>query len=214
MNLEIFSDLICPWCFIGKRRLDEALATGVGEGVNIIWRAYQLYPGIPEEGMDRADFMRQRYPGGAPSSGRERIEAEARRNGIDMAFGRIERMPNTFLGHRLLHYARASGVQHDLADRLFVAYFERGADVGAPEILLDEAEAVGLDRAETEAYLASQAGVEEVRREIERASMIGVTGVPCFVFAGAYALPGAQEADVIAQVIERAKVKLASAEPV
>ncbi len=211
MNLEIFSDLICPWCFIGKRRLDEALATGVGEGVNIIWRAYQLYPGIPEAGMDRAEFVRQRYPGGGATAGRQRIEEEAGSIGIDMDYSRIERMPNTFLGHRLIHHAREAGLQHELADRLFSAYFERGEDVGTADVLLDAAETVGMNRAGTAAYLASDAGTVEVRREIERASMIGVTGVPCFVFAGTYALPGAQEPGVIAQVIERAKVRLAAA---
>ncbi|TNF86263.1 MAG: DsbA family oxidoreductase [Gammaproteobacteria bacterium] len=209
MNLEIFSDLICPWCFIGKRRLDEALATGVGEGVNIIWRAYQLYPTIPPEGMDRKEFSRLRYRGADQSAARRQIEAEAERIGIDMGFERISRMPNTFQGHRLLHHARTLGVQHELSDRLFSAYFERGEDVGDESVLLDAAESVGLDRAATSAYLASEEGVDPVRREIERASAIGVTGVPCFVFAGAYALPGAQEPEVIAQVIERAKVKLA-----
>ena len=126
MNLEIFSDLICPWCFIGKRRLDEALTTGVGEGVNIIWRAYQLYPTIPAEGMDRAEFARLRYRGADQSAARRQIEAEAERIGIDMGFDRISRMPNTFQGHRLIHQARAHGVQHDLSDRLFSAYFEAG----------------------------------------------------------------------------------------
>ena len=207
MNLEIFSDLICPWCFIGKRRLDEALATGVGEGVNIIWRADQLYPTIPAEGMDRAEFARLRYRGADQSAARQSIEAEAERIGIDMGFERIKRMPNTFLGHRLLHHARSWSLQHELADALFSAYFERGEDVGDTEVLLDAAEGVGMDRAASAEYLASEEGTDEVRREIERASVIGVTGVPCFIFAGAYALPGAQEPDVIAQVIERAKVK-------
>ncbi len=212
MNLEIFSDLICPWCFIGKRRLDEALATGVGEGVNIIWRAYQLYPGVPAEGMDRAEFARLRFKGADQSAARAQIQAEAARIGIDMGYQRISRMPNTFLGHRLLHHARSHGVQHELSDVLFSAYFERGEDVGDVEVLLDAAESVGMDRAATSAYLDSEEGVDAVRREVERASVIGVTGVPCFVFAGAYALPGAQEPEVIAQVIERAKVKLGSAE--
>ncbi len=212
MNLEIFSDLICPWCFIGKRRLDAALATGVGEGVNVIWRAYQLYPTIPAEGMDRAEFARLRYRGADQAAARRQIEAEAERIGIDMGFDRIGRMPNTFLGHRLLHHARSHGVQHELSDRLFCAYFERGEDVGDESVLLAAAESVGLDRAATAAYLGSEEGVDEVRREIERASAIGVTGVPCFVFAGAYALPGAQEPEVIAQVIERAREKLAPAE--
>ena len=213
MNLEIFSDLICPWCFIGKRRLDEALATGVGDGVNIIWRAYQLYPTIPPEGMDRAEFARLRYRGADQSAARRQLETEAQRIGIDMGFERISRMPNTFQGHRLLHHARAHGVQHELSDHLFSAYFERGEDVGEESVLLDAAESVGMDRAATADYLASEEGVDPVRREIERASAIGVTGVPCFVFAGAYALPGAQEPEVIAQVIERAKVKLAPTQP-
>jgi len=213
MNLEIFSDLICPWCFIGKRRLDEALTTGVGEGVNIIWRAYQLYPGIPPEGMDRTEFARLRYKGADQSAGRRQIETEAKRIGIDMEFERISRMPNTFKGHRLLHHARTEGVQHALSDRLFADYFERGEDVGDENVLLDAAESVGMDRTATATYLGSDEGGDAVRREIERASVIGVTGVPCFVFAGAYALPGAQEPEVIAQVIERAKEKLAPAEP-
>ena len=212
MNLEIFSDLICPWCFIGKRRLDEALATGVGEGVNIIWRAYQLYPNVPVEGMDRAEFVRIRYRGADQSGARAQIEAEAQRIGINMSFSGIERMPNTFLGHRLVHHAREQGVQHQISDALFSAYFEQGRDVGDINVLLDVAENEGLDRQTTADYLASDEGMDAVRREIERASAIGVTGVPCFIFAGAYALPGAQEPDVIAQVIERAKVKLAPAE--
>lgn len=212
MNLEIFSDLICPWCFIGKRRLDEALATGVGEGVNIIWRAYQLYPDIPAEGMDRAEFARIRYRGADQSGARRQIESEAERIGINMRFADIERMPNTFLGHRLVHHAREHGVQDQISDALFTAYFEQGQDVGDPQVLLDAAESVGMDRQATADYLASDQGIDAVRREIERASVIGVTGVPCFIFAGAYALPGAQEPEVIAQVIERAKVKLASAE--
>lgn len=210
MNLEIFSDLICPWCFIGKRRLDQALATGVADGVNIVWRAYQLYPGIPKEGMDRDDFVRQRYRGADQSAGRAQLEGEAARSGIDMAFERIRRMPNTFDGHRLLHLAREAGVQHELSDILFRRYFEQGMDVGDDQVLIDAAADAGMNREEVTAYLASDSGADAVRGELDRASNIGVTGVPCFVFAGAYALPGAQEPEVIAQVIERAKVKLAA----
>lgn len=213
MNLEIFSDLICPWCFIGKRRLDQALASGAGEGVNIIWRAYQLYPDIPDEGMDREDFIRQRYRGADQSAGRAQLKEEAARIGIDLGFERVTRMPNTFKGHRLLHLARAAGVQHELSDVLFSSYFEQGLDVGDAEVLIDAAVGVGMDRAESAAYLASDSGADAVRGELDRASNIGVTGVPCFIFAGAYALPGAQEPDVIAQVIERAKVKLTEAPP-
>jgi predicted DsbA family dithiol-disulfide isomerase len=208
MNLEIFSDLICPWCFIGKRRLDAALATGIGEDVNIIWRAYQLYPGIPETGMDRQAFMRARYGDARRPDGHSQIEDEAHRIGIDMRFDRVTRMPNTFRGHRLLNHAREAGVQHELADRLFSAYFEHGQDVGDDDVLLEAAGACGMDRNATIGYLASDAGADEVRNEIGRAANIGISGVPCFLFAGAFALPGAQEPEVLAQVIQRARERL------
>jgi predicted DsbA family dithiol-disulfide isomerase len=209
MNIEIFSDLICPWCFIGKRRLDLALKPAAGEGVEVIWRAYQLYPGIPVEGMTREEFARIRYGEADQSAGRSRIEAEARDAGIDLNFKQIERMPNTFQGHRLLHHARSAGVQHELSEALFSAYFEQGRDVGDPEVLLEAGVSVGLDRVATAEFLAGDEGTDAVRDELERASNIGVTGVPCFVLAGAFAIPGAQEPEVIAQIIERAKEKLA-----
>ncbi|MEM8767971.1 MAG: DsbA family oxidoreductase [Pseudomonadota bacterium] len=208
MNLEIFSDLICPWCFIGKRRLDQALAVGdTAEGLNIIWRAYQLYPGIPYEGMARDEFMRLRFGSADVSKGRDQLRTEAARVGIELNSG--ARMPNTFKGHRLLHHARAAGVQHDLADALFVAYFEQGLDVGEDKVLLDAAESVGMPRQETADFLVSEAATDAVQAELTRAANVGVSGVPCFLFAGAFALPGAQEPEVIRQVIERAKTRLA-----
>ncbi len=210
MNLEIYSDLICPWCFIGKRRLDLALAGDGGDGVNVIWRAYQLYPGLPETGMAREEFLRLRYGSSDRAPSRTGIEAEAARVGIDMHYERIRRLPNTFKGHRLLHRARAAGVQHELADGLFRAYFEAGRDVGDDEVLVDVAADHGLDREETARYLASEDGSDEVRAEIERAANIGISAVPCFLFAGVFALPGAQEPEVIAQVIERARERLAN----
>lgn len=210
MNLEIYSDLICPWCFIGKRRLDLALAAGAGQGVNVIWRAYQLYPGVPETGMDRDEFLRLRFGSTDRAPSRAGIEAEAARVAIELRYDRIKRLPNTFRGHRLLHHARAVGVQHELADGLFRAYFEQGQDVGDDRVLVDVAEAAGLDRTETARYLASEEGADQVRAEMERAANIGISAVPCFLFAGVFALPGAQEPEVIAQVIERARERLAS----
>lgn len=210
MNLEIYSDLICPWCFIGKRRLDAALASGAGRDVNVIWRAYQLYPWIPGTGMDRDEFLRLRFGSADRAPSRAGIEAEAARAGIDMRYDRIRRLPNTFTGHRLLHHARAAGVQHALADGLFRAYFEQGLDIGDEAVLVAVAEENGLDRAATARFLASGEGADEVRAEIDRAANIGISAVPCFLFAGVFALPGAQEPEVIAQVIERARERLAS----
>ncbi|HEY5647439.1 MAG TPA: DsbA family oxidoreductase [Pseudomonadales bacterium] len=210
MNIEIFSDLICPWCFIGKRRLDLALASGAGKGVNVVWRAFQLYPGLPDEGMDREAFLRLRYGGSGRPPSRSGIEAEAARVSIQMRFDKIGRMPNTFKGHRLLHRARADGVQHALADSLFSAYFEQGRDVGSDAVLVELAEQHGLDPQETARFLASDESGEEVQAELERAANIGISAVPCYLFAGAFALPGAQEPEVIAQVIERARERLAT----
>jgi len=211
MNIEIFSDLVCPWCYIGKRRLDLALNTGVREAVNLIWRAYQLYPDLPVGGMLRSDFTKARYGDSDQSVVSSRLESEARRVGIELRFDRIERMPNTFLAHRLLHRSRESGVQHELAETLFSAYFEQGRDLGDDDVLLEAAVNHGMDRAETAGYLKSEAGAEAVQSELERASNIGVSGVPCFILAGAFALPGAQEPEVIGQFIERARLKLSEA---
>ena len=209
MILEIFSDPICPWCFIGKRRLDQALSTAAGEGVEVIWRAYQLYPGIPGSGMDKQEFARQRYGGRDQSTARLQLESTARECGIDMGFGRSNRMPNTLDAHRMLHRARSFGVQHQMADALFSDYFELGRDIGDRQVLVEAAVRQGLDEAASAAYLDSDDGSGEVRQELQRADAIGVTGVPCFIFAGKFALPGAQEASVIGQFIERAKVKAA-----
>jgi predicted DsbA family dithiol-disulfide isomerase len=210
MKIEVFSDLVCPWCFIGKRRLDAVLASPAGEGIDVVWRAYQLYPGIPEEGMPRDEFMKLRFGRSGPASGRSRIEEEARGAGIDMDFRRIERMPNTFKGHRLLHHARSAGVQHELADTLFRAYFEEGRDVGDDDVLIDAAAACGMDRQGTREFLAGDSSTDAVNDELSRAANVGVTGVPCFILAGAFAIPGAQEETVMRQFIERAREKLAA----
>ncbi|MFV2089737.1 MAG: DsbA family oxidoreductase [Pseudomonadales bacterium] len=213
MNIEIFSDLVCPWCYIGKRRLDLVLQSAAGEGVSVVWRAYQLYPGIAGSGMSRKEFIEKRYGGvdrnAAAAAGRSQIQIEAEALGIDLDFSRISRMPNTFQGHRLLHKAREFGVQHELADTLFHAYFELGQDLGSDEVLLEAATHHGMDPDSTRLFLAGDEGVRAVQGEIERAANIGVTGVPYFLLAGAFAIPGAQEPEVMGQIIERAKTKLA-----
>lgn len=209
MNLEIFSDLICPWCYIGKKRLDLALQSE--QDVDVVWRAYQLYPGIPEQGMTRSEFMQRRYADADQTNSRKQIEAEAAGVGIELQFERTAPMPNTFKGHRLLHRARETGVQHQLAESLFSAYFERGLDIGSADILQEIAVSHGMDPDATAEFLAGDAGADAVRAEIERAANIGVTGVPCFILAGTFALPGAQEPEVIKQIIQRAKTKLADA---
>lgn len=209
MILEIFSDLICPWCYIGKRRLDSVLATELGTDVQVVWRAFQLYPGIPTEGMSRKDFMVARYGAqGSPGTGREVLIAEAKGAGIRMDFNAISRMPNTFTGHRLLHVARSSGHQHALAERLFALYFEEGQDIGDLQVLTAAGVEVGMDAGSIASALTGTEGHEAVLAELDRAANIGISGVPCFIFAGSFALPGAQSPEVMGQFIERARSRL------
>ena len=218
MRLEIFSDLVCPWCFIGKRQLDSVLNTSQGQDLDVVWRAYQLYPNIPQGGMARDEFMRVRFGGSDTGNARERILSEARSAGIDMDFSRAERMPNTFDGHRLLHHARLqeqenaelAGVQHRLAETLFSFYFCEGRDVGSRDVLLAAAEEVGLDSSTTRAFLDSDASRVDVEHELDRAAVVGVSGVPCFLFAGAFALQGVQSPEVIGHFLSRASERLAS----
>lgn len=206
MEIEIFSDVVCPWCYIGKKRLDAVMDTPVGEGVTLRWRPYQLYPNMPPDGMDRARYLEARY-GADADRGRvpERIEAEAGEVGVKLDFSAIEKMPNTFQAHRLLELAAAYGVQHELAEVLFDYYFCSGRDVGDLDVLVEAAKTLGLERDPVRDYLAGTEGVDAVREQLERAVDVGVSGVPCYLLAGRFALPGAQAPEVMAQFITRAK---------
>ena len=206
MEIEIFSDVVCPWCYIGKKRLDAVMDTPVGEGVTLRWRPYQLYPNMPPGGMDRARYLEARYGADADRSRvPQRIEAEAGQVGLKLDFSAIEKMPNTFQAHRLLELAAAHGVQHELAELLFDYYFCSGRDVGDPDVLVEAAETLGLERDPVRDYLAGTEGVDAVRKQLQRAVDVGVSGVPCYLLAGRFALPGAQAPEVMAQFITRAK---------
>ncbi len=206
MEIEIFSDVVCPWCYIGKKRLDAVMNTPVGDGVRLRWRPYQLYPNMPVEGMSRVRYLQARYGADADRARvPERIAAEARQVGLAFDFGAIAKMPNTFQAHRLLEFSLPHGVQHDLAERLFDDYFCSGRDVGDAEVLARAAEAVGIDAWLAGEHLAGAEGADAVRDQLARAAELGVSGVPCYLLAGRFALPGAQTPEVMAQFIERAK---------
>ena len=179
MEIEIFSDVVCPWCYIGKKRLDAAMDTPVGEGVTLRWRPYQLYPNMPPDGMDRARYLEARYGADAdPGRVPERIEAEAGEVGVKLDFSAIEKMPNTFQAHRLLELAAARGVQHELAEVLFDYYFCSGRDVGDLDVLVEAAETLGLERDRVRDYLAGTEGVDAVREQLERAVDVGFRAFP------------------------------------
>lgn len=210
MLIEIYSDVICPWCFIGKRRLDAALATSAGQGVEVAWRPYPLYPNLPANGMDRGEYLKRRY---GESAGRaeapRRIIEEGSDAGIAFNYAAIARMPNTLAAHRLLEDAAEGGHQHTLAETLFRFYFCDGRDVGDLSTLCEAAGESGMDAAKARELLASNRGEITVRRRIGQAFERGVAGVPCYLLGGGFMLPGAQSSDTMAQFIQRAKAKLA-----
>ncbi len=212
MQIDIYSDVVCPWCYIGKKRLDQVLAGPVGEGVTLTWRPYQLYPNMPIEGMNRTEFLTARYGDRADRSRiPERIRTEAEDVGLNFDFAAIERMPNTFQAHRLLDYAHAAGsaeIQHELSEVLFRFHFEEGRDVGDVATLAEAAAQAGLDGGKAFAYLTSREGVRNVRAHLSAASEAGISGVPCYLLAGKFTLPGAQLPEVMEQFIGRAKERL------
>jgi len=199
--VDVVSDVVCPWCYLGKRRLEGALARAGGAQVR--WRPYQLDPTIPPEGLDRAAYMAAKFPD--PSRLREahdRLKALGAEAGIAFDFAAIRRAPNTLRAHRLIRFATQAGVGDAMVERLFADYFERGRDLGDPAVLEAAARDCGLG--EIGPRLAGEEGAQEVREEIDQARRIGVEGVPFFIFAGRLAVSGAQSEDVFAQAIAQA----------
>jgi predicted DsbA family dithiol-disulfide isomerase len=210
MEIEVFSDLICPWCFIGKRRLDRALAGPEGEGVSVRWRPFQLYPDLPLEGVDRAAFYKARFGPDADSRKiGERIGGEAQDAGIALDFARIAKVPNTLAGHRLVSFFDDDARQHALMDALFTAYFCEGRDLGDVDVLAEIAANQGEDRDAMRTRLLGDESAKSIRTQVQGAYNAGLSGVPCFVLAGRFAIPGAQPVETMARFIARAKERLA-----
>lgn len=210
LPIEIFSDVVCPWCFVGKRRLEQALAllrhgspAGAGIDVRVTWKPFELNPGLPREGIDRAAYRRAKF--GSLERSRlldARLLAAGESVGIPFAFDKIRRTPNTFDAHRLLWLAGSLGKQDALAEALFRAYFLDGLDVGDHAVLADLAETSGIPRAQAASLLAGADGAGEVRTEEDRAWRSGIQGVPHFIVEGASPISGAQSPEVIAAVIQ------------
>jgi predicted DsbA family dithiol-disulfide isomerase len=202
LSVDVISDVICPWCFIGKRRLEKAIADA-GMPVDIRWRPYQLDPTIPPEGKDRRAYMEAKFGSGDRIRQiHERVVATGAEDGIDFAFDRIKVSPNTLDAHRLVRWVGDAGAQDAVVEALFNAYFTEGRDVGDHAVLGDIAASSGLDRGELMKRLASDEDRDAVRAEIDQARRIGVTGVPTFILANRYALVGAQPAKEIVLALQ------------
>ena len=194
VRIDIVLDVICPWCFIGKRRLEQALALRPEIEPAFGWRPFQLNPDMPAEGMARNDYLAVKF-GGSQHAGRiYHTVAEAGGTvGIPFAFDRIRRMPATREAHRLIRHAEALGRAAALVEALFCAYFIEGRDLGDRAILAAIAAEAGLDPAETRRFLASGDGAAAVLAEERSARRIGINAVPCFILDEQYAISGAQE---------------------
>ena len=204
IEIDIVSDTICPWCYVGKRRIERAVAGFDGDEVRIRWHPYQLNPGLPPEGMDRAEYVAAKFGGTeAARTVYERIREAGAAEGIAFAFDRMPRTPNTFASHRVVHFAARSGSQNEAVEALFQGVFEEGRDIGDYETLLDIGAECGIDPVALAEYLASTEDVEELRAAEERSRRMGVTGVPFFVIGGRYAVTGAQAPGVLRGVLDK-----------
>jgi predicted DsbA family dithiol-disulfide isomerase len=208
LSIDVVSDVVCPWCFIGKRRLEGALALYAKErpdapAPTVAWRPFQLNPGLPAEGMARADYIAQKFGprGGAVYT---RVAAVGREVGIDFAFDRITRQPNTLAAHSLIELAGAQGRQDATNEAFFRAYFLDGVDLTARENLVAIATSAGLDRATVEEWLDNAEARESAAAEDARAREIGIEGVPFFIFNGRLGVSGAQGSEVLLDAMKQA----------
>ena len=204
MKVEIYSDIACPWCYIGKRRFDQALASFAGNAdVDVVYRPYQLDPDAPATAYPLMQRLEKKF-GVRASAMAQRVTEAGRSEGIDMRFSKAL-AANTFAAHRLLRLAEqeyGAEMQQQVAERLFEAHFTLGEDIGDPHHLTELASAAGMERTRVAGYLRSHEGVEETRSEIREAQEMGITAVPTFVFDGHYAIQGGQPAPVFLQALE------------
>ncbi len=206
IEIDIFSDTVCPWCYIGKRRLERALQQRPQPGIKINWRAFQLNPEMPASGMERQTYLETKFGGTANAKAvYDRVREAGAEENIDFAFDAIKHTPNTIASHRLIRYAGQEGRQDEVVQGLFDAYFVRGRDIGDFETLTAVASDAGLASEAVLEFLASDALEEEVRAEDAYARKIGIQGVPCFIFNGQHALSGAHPPEVFFQLFDLAR---------
>lgn len=212
MRIEIVSDVICPWCFIGKRRLEQALAQRPDMQFEIGWRPFQLNPDMPREGADRKSYLEAKF--GGPARAKEiyaRVSAEGAKEGIAFDFDGIKRTPNTLAAHSVLRWALGAGVQNELKERLFRLYFLEGRDIGDYQVLADAAAAEGMDGALVRKLLEEGSDTDLIQQEDMTARQMGITGVPFFIFERKYGVSGAQPSEVLLQVIDKVAAEPADA---
>ncbi len=201
LTIDIYSDVVCPWCYVGKRRLERALSRLPAVSTRVTWRPFQLNPTMPAEGMERTAYLEAKF-GSLDAFRRleEHVTTAGVSEGISFAFEKIIKTPNTFLAHRLIWHAGQQGRQDAMVEALFRGYFEQGADIGSLSVLTGLAESAGLDAVR---LLGADNGVAEVKAEEAAGHRLGIRAVPYFVMNDRYGISGAHPVEVFADAIEK-----------
>ena len=203
IEIDVVSDVICPWCFLGKRRLDKAIAMLGGIRVEVNWRPFFLDPSIPKEGMGRRAYLESKFGAEQLNTIHDPLIAAGKADGVPYAFDKITRTPNSLDAHRLIRWSHVTGKQSNVAESLFMAYWNGGLDIGDRTVLVKIAGDAGMDQADISKKLGDGVDVDTVKAEVESAYHMGVTGVPCFIFARKQGLMGAQPAEQLAAAIRQ-----------
>lgn len=206
IQVDIVSDIVCPWCWLGARYFHQA-AKQSEHKVQLTWRPYMLDPNVREGGMNYAEYMRAKFGGGSSDKFkpmRDHLEQAAPQVGITFKFDDIPMRPNTLNAHRLMHWASGQGLATEASEALFAAFFDRLEDVGAPGVLAEIAGDIGLDKSLVAELLASDKDKAKVNDEITYFRSLGVSGVPTFIYQGQFAVQGAQPVEVHVDAMEKA----------
>ena len=213
LNVDVVSDIVCPWCYVGKRQLDKAIELLPEVKLDIRWRPYQLNPKMPKQGMDRAEYMESKFGKGASEGFYKKLETVGEELDINFDFHSIKFAPNTLDAHRLIHWAsynknnktdKTTTNQTDLVTRLFEAYFEQGGDLGDQDVLVDAAKSIGMDGQLVSDLLDGDRDVKAIEDQVAIAGTMGITGVPCFIIENKYAVMGAQSPEILADNFKKA----------
>ena len=207
IRLDIFSDPVCPWCYLGKANLDRALEAHPTHPFAVEWHPFQLNPDMGTGGVDKRTYLAERFGAGKLDAVHDRLKAMAKQAGLELDPDVPQRIPNTLDAHRMVHWAGLEGRQTPMVSALFRAYWREGRDIGDPAVLATLAGEVGMDAALAARLLASDADADDIRARDQDARKKGVTAVPTFLIARQYVLSGAQPPELWGQVIAELAAK-------
>lgn len=203
IQVDIISDVMCPWCYVGKRRFEKAVAMRPDIEFDVRWRPFQLDPTIPPEGVDRGEYLKKKFGDSKGGDMYQHLIDAGKAEAIPFAFKKIEVSPNTLDAHRVIRWSATAGVQDNVVESLFKGYFTEGRNLIDHEYLADVAESAGMERPVVERLLSDDADKDLVGEEIALANKMGVTGVPCFIFANKLVVMGAQDPQILVQAIDQ-----------